>query len=141
MFGTCSCAQGLNLVKCLAVCSQFLGPICFLQIMHGKYRHPAYFKVFTGGISLCLFAPLNKQYCLLFAVLFWGRGQFQRASQVVLVVKNSPPSAGRPQRGLIPGRDDPLEEGTAVHSSARVWRIPQPEEPGGLQSIESHTEL
>ena len=43
--------------------------------------------------------------------------------------------------GLIPGRDDPLEAGTAVHSSVLAWRIPQPEEPSGLQSIGSRTEL
>ena len=30
---------------------------------------------------------------------------------------------------------DPLEEGMATHSSILAWRIPWPEEPGGLQSI------
>ena len=30
------------------------------------------------------------------------------------------------------GREDPLEEGTATHSSILAWRIPQAEEPGGL---------
>ena len=33
------------------------------------------------------------------------------------------------------GREDPLEEGTATHSSILAWRIPWTEEPGGLQSI------
>ena len=32
-------------------------------------------------------------------------------------------------------REDPLEEGTATHSSILAWRIPCIEEPGGLQSI------
>ena len=32
-------------------------------------------------------------------------------------------------------RADPLEEGIATHSSIIVWRIPQIEEPGRLQSI------
>ena len=32
------------------------------------------------------------------------------------------------------GREDPLEEGTAAHSSILAWRIPWAEEPGGLQS-------
>ena len=32
-------------------------------------------------------------------------------------------------------REDPLEEGIASHSSILAWRIPWPEEPGGLQSI------
>ena len=33
------------------------------------------------------------------------------------------------------GREDPLEEGTATHSSILAWRIPWTEEPGRLQSI------
>ena len=31
--------------------------------------------------------------------------------------------------------EDPLEEETATHSSILGWRIPQAEEPGGLQSM------
>ena len=31
------------------------------------------------------------------------------------------------------GREDPLEEGMATHSSILAWRIPWTEEPGGLQ--------
>ena len=33
------------------------------------------------------------------------------------------------------GREDPLEEEMATHSSILAWRIPWTEEPGGLQSI------
>ena len=33
------------------------------------------------------------------------------------------------------GQKDPLEEGTATHSSILAWRIPWTEEPGRLQSI------
>ena len=33
------------------------------------------------------------------------------------------------------GREDPLEEETATHSSILAWRIPWTEEPGGLQSM------
>ena len=33
------------------------------------------------------------------------------------------------------GQEDPLEEGTAAHSSILAWRIPWTEKPGGLQSI------
>ena len=33
------------------------------------------------------------------------------------------------------GREDPLEEGMATHSSILAWRIPWTEEPGGLQSM------
>ena len=37
------------------------------------------------------------------------------------------------------GREDPLEEGRATHSSVLAWRIPWTEEPGGLQSMGSQT--
>ena len=33
------------------------------------------------------------------------------------------------------GREDPLEEGMATHSSILAWRIPWTGGPGGLQSI------
>ena len=36
------------------------------------------------------------------------------------------------------GREDPLENGMATHSSILAWRIPWTEEPGGLQSMGSH---
>ena len=35
------------------------------------------------------------------------------------------------------GREDPLEESMATHSSILAWRIPWTEESGGLQSMES----
>ena len=35
------------------------------------------------------------------------------------------------------GREDPLEEGMATHSSIVAWRVPWTEETGGLQSMES----
>ena len=40
------------------------------------------------------------------------------------------------------GREDPLEKGTATHSSILAWRIPWTEEPGGYSPWghkESHT--
>ena len=52
------------------------------------------------------------------------------------MVKNLPASAGDIRdKGLIPGQEDPLEKGMAVHSSVLAWRIPWTEEPGGLQSM------
>ena len=36
-----------------------------------------------------------------------------------------------------PGCKDPLEKEMATQSSILAWRIPWPEEPGGLQSIGS----
>ena len=35
------------------------------------------------------------------------------------------------------GGEDPLQEGTATHSSVLAWRIPRTEEPGRLQSTGS----
>ena len=33
------------------------------------------------------------------------------------------------------GREDPLEEEMATHSSILAWRMPWTEEPGGLQPM------
>ena len=35
------------------------------------------------------------------------------------------------------GREDPLEEEMAAHSSVLAWRVRWTEEPGGLQSMGS----
>ena len=51
------------------------------------------------------------------------------------VVKNLPAMQEMQVQSL--GQDDPLEEVTATHSSILDWRIPWPEEPGGLQSMGS----
>ena len=55
-----------------------------------------------------------------------------RASQVVLVVKNLPASAGE-LRDAASIPEDPLEEGMASRSSVLAWRIPWTEEPDRLQ--------
>ena len=55
------------------------------------------------------------------------------ASQVVLVVKNPPACAGDLRDlGLIPGQEDPSEEGMATHSNILTWRIPWTEKHGRL---------
>ena len=47
------------------------------------------------------------------------------------MVRNPPASAGDVRDlGPIPGREDPLEEGTAAHSSILAWRVPWTEGPG-----------
>ena len=62
----------------------------------------------------------------------------QDASQVALVAKNMPANAGEERdAGQNLGQVDPLEEGTATHSSILAWRIPWTDEPAGLQSIGS----
>ena len=50
-------------------------------------------------------------------------------------VKNRPAIRETWVRSL--GREDPLEEGMATHSSILAQRIPWTEEPGGLQSMGS----
>ena len=40
-------------------------------------------------------------------------------------------------RSLV--QEDPLEKEMATHSSVLAWEIPWTEEPGGLQSLGSHT--
>ena len=58
------------------------------------------------------------------------------ARHAVLVVKNLHANAGDARDvGSISGREDPLEEGMAIHSSILAWKIPQTEEPRELQSM------
>ena len=46
------------------------------------------------------------------------------ASQVALVVKNPSASAGDIRdASSVPGSEDPLEEGMAIHSTILAWRI------------------
>ena len=51
------------------------------------------------------------------------------------MVKNLPEMQERWVGSL--GWEDPLEKGTAIHSSILAWRIPYAEEPGGLLSTGS----
>ena len=37
----------------------------------------------------------------------------------------------------IPGSEHPLEWEMSTHSGTLAWKIPWPEKPGGLQSVES----
>ena len=45
------------------------------------------------------------------------------------------PLANPGDSGSSPGREDPMEEEMATHSSTLPWEIPWTEEPGGLQSM------
>ena len=66
---------------------------------------------------------------LLFHLGFW-------TSLVAQMVKNPPAMWETWVRSL--GWEDPwVEKGMATHSSILAWRIPQTEEPGGLQSLQS----
>ena len=39
------------------------------------------------------------------------------------------------------GREDPLEEGMATHSSILAWRIPRTEEPGELRNRVAESDM
>jgi len=76
----------------------------------------------------------EAQYCKSYVLSVYLGG----ASQVALVVKNLPASAGdEGDVGSILGREGPLEWGMAAHSRILAWRIQRTEEPGGLLSIGS----
>ena len=60
------------------------------------------------------------------------------ASPVAQKVKNPP--AMRETWVWSLGWEDPLEKGTATHSSILAWRIPWTEEPGGLQAMGSQSQ-
>ena len=53
------------------------------------------------------------------------------ASLVAQMVKNLPAMQETQVQSL--GPEDLLEKGMATHPSILAWRIPWPEEPGGLQ--------
>ena len=58
------------------------------------------------------------------------------------VVKN-PPAMQEPQEIRVQSLvwEDPLEKGIATHSSIPAWRIPWTEEPGGLQSLGTQSQI
>ena len=58
------------------------------------------------------------------------------------MVKN-PPALQETQETRVRflSREDALEKGMATHSSLLAWRIPWNEEPGGLQSIGSQSDM
>ena len=58
------------------------------------------------------------------------------ASLVSQTVKNPP--AMQETSARSPGREDPLEEGMATHSSLPTWRTPWTGEPGRPEFMGSH---
>ena len=57
------------------------------------------------------------------------------ASLVAQMVKNT--SVMQETQAQSLGREDPLQKGIATHSNILAWKIPEVEEPGGLQSMGS----
>ena len=90
---------------------------------------------------------LNKSFNILKFRMYSGKiiSKFSKSSwalQVALVVKNPPADAGdaRDMR-LISWSGRSPEGGNVNHSSILAWRIPWTEEPGGLQSIVSQSQI
>ena len=54
------------------------------------------------------------------------------------MVKNPP--AVQETQVRSPGWEDPLEKRMATRFSTLAWRIPQSEEPGGLESVRSQSQ-
>ena len=68
-----------------------------------------------------------------FSVWSYGKPEPTRASLVAQMVENLP--AVQKTRVWSLGQEGPLEKEMANHSSILAWRIPQTEEPDGLQSM------
>ena len=89
------------------------------------------------SLSFFLFCNVFLSYLdapLLAFQVFKLKYSWVAISQLVAqTVKNLP--AVQETRVQSLGQEDPLEEGMAAHSSILAWRIPQTEEPEGLQSI------
>ena len=51
------------------------------------------------------------------------------------MIKNLPAMEAMHTWVLFLGREDPLEESMATHSSILAWKLPWTEEPGRLQSM------
>ena len=67
---------------------------------------------------------------------FYSYSNDDWASQAVLMIKNLPAKAEvQDMRVQSLGQEDSLEDGMEPHSIILAWKIPQPEEPGKLQSM------
>ena len=84
---------------------------------------------------------LEKNWCLVLSSREsdWSGVWLERTSQAALVVKNPLQETREMQAGSL-GREAPLEEGLATHSSVLAWRIPWTEEPGELESRVLHSQ-
>ena len=74
-------------------------------------------------------SPENKVTCELRTTI-WARFDVLWASLVAQMGQKLPAMRETWVQSL--GWEDPLEKGTATHSSTLAWRIPRTEEPGGL---------
>ena len=85
---------------------------------------------FSSSLLLCLVSSWLSSPSTP-CIISWSGQSFL----VAHTVKNLPAVQETRVRSL--GREDPLEEGMATHSSILAWRIPWTGEPGGLQAMGS----
>ena len=92
-----------------------------------------------GRMLTCLGLGCPVCQMMMMVVMTWALwGCDIGASQVALVVKNLPASAGDVRNmGSLPVSEKSPREGNGTHSGVLAWRIPWTEEPGGLRSIGS----
>jgi len=101
--------------------------MCLLWTADSKTQDICLYAVYSPG------ARKKKKKLPLAMELKLGDALNQNwASLVVQTVKNLPAMHETWVQSLR--WDNPLEKGTATHSSILAWRIPWTEEPGGLQS-------
>ena len=82
----------------------------------------------VSGLGLVEYSFISTLISILHISTNW-------AAQVSQWVKNLPMMQETQVHSL--GREDPLEEGMATHSSILAWRIPWTEKPVGLQFMGS----
>ena len=135
-----SCFSGCSLITLIPQGLQEWGsPHCPLQTVlpASSIETPS----FDCHVRLCHASPpyyslpiLHPHHCRI-SVLIPNIG----ATSVAQTVKNLPAVWETQETWAWSlGQEDPLEKEVATHSSILAWRIPWTEEPGGLQSMESH---
>ena len=122
---------------------QGIGACLVSSLIYRCVLHPCHTGTeFWRHWSLIILSPLKPMWTFfrdkndilfileVFGVLSTSWSGFPGGS----AVKN-PPAMQKMQETWVRslGREDPLEEGMATHSSILVWRVPWTEEPAGLQ--------
>ena len=115
------------------------GALRNFQILHKMYAEQKYVSDKSSTIfhlksrkgSHFSFLSMNKVLVLELENFFTKFG----ASLVAPSIKNLPAMQETQVQSL--GWEDPMEERMATHFSTLAWRIPWPDEPGGLQPMRS----
>ena len=123
-----------DLFQLLTLCGQFC---CYSFMLHLRILQSSK-RMLLKTLDSCIL-----MYCVLKSVIIWyeekGKNMYRscqnQTSLVAQMVKDLPAMQETWVWSL--GWEDPLEKGTAAHSSILAWRIPWTEEPGRLQSMGS----